>query len=184
MRHRVKTKSLGRDKDHRKSLMRTLSTQLVEHESITTTLAKAKYLRPYFEKLITKAKQGSDFNNVKYMRKKLSTEEAVKKMLSDLGPRFKSRKGGYTRIIKVGERDGDKAHMARIELVEKPKSKKEAKKKTDKEDKKEEVKKETKEEKDKTGDKKETKAKTKTSTKKTATKKKTSKSTTKKEDKK
>ena len=121
MRHRVKTKTLHRDKDHRKSLLRTLSTQLVEHEKITTTLAKAKYLRPHVEKLITRAKKGNNFNNVKYMRARLSSEDAIRKILEDLGPRFKSRAGGYTRIVKVGERDGDKASMARIELVDKPK---------------------------------------------------------------
>lgn len=147
MRHRVKKKIIGRDGAHRKSLVRTMSTQLAEHESITTTLTKAKYLKPRFEKLITKAKRGADFNNVKYMKKKLNTDDAVRKMLSDLGPRFKSRDGGYTRIVKLGERDGDKAPMARIELVEKPKvqkkektaktkdgDKKEVKKKDDKKD--------------------------------------------------
>ncbi len=130
MRHRVKTKTLHRDMDHRRSLLKTLSTQLVEHEQIVTTVAKAKYLRPHVEKLITKAKIGHDFNNVKYMKSKLSSEEAVRKILVDLGPRFKDRAGGYTRIVKIGERDGDKASMARIELVDKPKKeeKKEVKK--------------------------------------------------------
>lgn len=129
MRHRVKTKTLKRDGDHRRALRKNLSTNLTVHESIVTTLTKAKYIRPYFEKLVTRAKRGNDFNNVKYMKTKLTTDEAVRKMLSDLGTRFKSRPGGYTRIVKMGNRDGDKAPMARIELTEKPATKKPEKKK-------------------------------------------------------
>ena len=128
MRHRVKTKILGRDKEHRMSMLKTLSTQLVMHEGLTTTVTKAKYLRPHVEKLITKARGGGHFNNVKYMKKMLSTDEAVRKILSDIGPRNKTRAGGYTRIIKVGNRLGDHASMARIELVEKPVIKKPPKK--------------------------------------------------------
>lgn len=117
MRHRVKTKILSRDSAHRKSLLRNLSTSLVENEKIVTTVSKAKYLRPYFEKLITKAKSGEDFNNVKYMKARLNSNDAVKKILSDLGKRFSNTAGGYTRIIKVGNRAGDNAPMARIELT-------------------------------------------------------------------
>ncbi len=120
MRKRVKKKTLHRDKAHRKSLLKNLSTQLIIHEQITTTQAKAKFLRPHVEKLITKAKRGNDFNNIKYMKKMLSTADAIEKMLADVGPRNKKRPGGYTRIIKVGNRQGDNAPMAKIELVEKP----------------------------------------------------------------
>ena len=147
MRHRVKTKIIGRDKEHRKSMLKNLSTQLVTHEGITTTVTKAKYLRPHIEKLITKAKNGGHFNNVKYMKKMLSTDDAVRKILSDLGPRNKTRAGGYTRIIKVGNRSGDYAPMARIEFVEKPtikKPPKKAKKKAENKETKTEVAKETK----------------------------------------
>lgn len=135
MRKRVKKKTIGRDSSHRKALLKTLSTQLVIHEKITTTTAKAKFLRPHVEKLITKAKRGSDLNNLKFMKKMLTTNEAVDKMLEDIGPRFKTRPGGYTRIIKVGNRQGDNAPLARIELVEKPAAKtktKKTKKKTKK----------------------------------------------------
>jgi len=128
MRKRIKKKTLHRDRAHRKALLKNLSTQLIIHEKITTTKAKAKFLRPHVEKLITKAKRGNDFNNVKYMKKMLSTADAIEKMLADVGPRNKTRPGGYTRIIKVGNRQGDNAPMAKIELVEKPTKKKPLKK--------------------------------------------------------
>ena len=124
MRHRVKAKALKRDIDHKKALIKNLSSSLVEHETVTTTLAKAKFIRPYFEKLITRAKRGSDFNNVKYMKARLSSNEIVKKILTELGPRFKNRAGGYLRITRIGSRKGDSAPMARIELTEKPTGKK------------------------------------------------------------
>lgn len=129
MRHRVATKNLSRDIDHRRALIKNLSSSLIEHEEVVTTLAKAKYVRSLFEKLITRAKTGNHFNNVKYMKTKLTTDEAVRKILEDLGPRFMKRPGGYTRVVKIGNRDGDRAVMARIELTEKPEiKKKEAKK--------------------------------------------------------
>lgn len=136
MRKRIKKKTIKRDSSHRKALLKNLSTQLVIHEKITTTKAKAKFLRPHIEKLITKAKVGADLNNLKYMKNMLSTPEAVEKMLTELGPRFKSRPGGYTRVIKTGNRSGDNAPMARIELVEKPKSRKKQTKTSKKKDKK------------------------------------------------
>jgi large subunit ribosomal protein L17 len=123
MLHRVKEKKLGRDADHRKALIRNLSTSLVEHKSVNTTLAKAKYVKPFVEKLITKAKKGPDFNTVKYARTKLTTESAVRALFSEVAPLFEKRNGGYTRIVKLPERDGDKAPMAKIEfVVEKPKA--------------------------------------------------------------
>jgi len=128
MRKRIKKKTMGRDRAHRRALLKNLSTQLVTHEQITTTVSKAKFLRPHVEKLITKAKGGSNFNNVKYMKKMLSTADAVEKILADVGPRFISRPGGYTRIVKTGNRQGDNAPMARIELVEKRTAKKVTKK--------------------------------------------------------
>ena len=127
MLHRIKTKTLHRDRDHRKALIKNLSDQLITHEAIVTTVAKAKFLRPHFERLVTKAKKGKDFNTVKYLKARLASDEAVRKLVEDLGPRFEKRPGGYTRIIKVGNRDGDNAPMARIELTEKPAKKKEEK---------------------------------------------------------
>jgi len=117
MRHRVATKTLNRDAAHRKSLLRNLSTSLVLHEKVVTTTTKAKYLRPYIEKLITKAKKGNDFNTVKYLKARLTQNDAVRKIISDIGPRFISTPGGYTRIVKMGERKGDNASMARIEFT-------------------------------------------------------------------
>ena len=114
----VKKKTIKRDRDHAKALLKNMSTQLIMHEQIITTTAKAKFLRPHIEKLITKAKRGSNFNNVKYMKNMLSTDAAVRKMLSEVGPMFIARPGGYTRIIRVGNRIGDNSSMSKIELVE------------------------------------------------------------------
>ncbi|MBW6442074.1 50S ribosomal protein L17 [Patescibacteria group bacterium] len=124
MRHRVVKKILNRDKDHREALISNLSSQLIEEGKINTTLAKAKALRPKFEKLVTKAVKAhkSDdsifkFNTVKLLRKKIRSESAIRKLMEDVAPKFSNRPGGYTKIIKTGNRDGDKAQTARIELV-------------------------------------------------------------------
>lgn len=119
--HRVKSTTLHRTAAHRKSLLRNLSDSIVMHEKIVTTLAKAKYVKPYIERLITHAKAGNTFNNIKYMKTKLLSDDAVRKILLELGPRFLERKGGYTRIIKLKNRVGDNSPSARIELCEKPK---------------------------------------------------------------
>lgn len=116
MRHRMKGKILGREKAPRESLMRNLSAEIVLYEKIKTTLAKAKAVRPYVEKMITIGKE----NNLQNRRKLLKFfyfENPVKKILEVLGPRFKDRKGGYTRIVKLGLRKGDAAKEAIIELV-------------------------------------------------------------------
>ncbi len=115
--HRVKEKKLGRDAAHRKALIKNLSTSLVMHKKIETTLAKAKYLRPFIEKLITKAKQSQDFTAVKYAKNKLTTNDAVNALFKEVVPLFEKRQGGYTRIVKLPERVGDNAKMARIEFV-------------------------------------------------------------------
>ncbi len=124
MRHRVVKKTLGRNTGQRKALMISLSEHLIEQGKINTTLAKAKYLRPVIEKIITKAVKAvktdnkiTKFNAVKLLRKYLKSESAIKKLLDDVAPRFKDRPGGYTKIVKTGNRDGDKAATARIELV-------------------------------------------------------------------
>lgn len=136
MRHRVVKKILGRDEEHRKALMSNLSSQLIEHGKINTTLPKAKVLRPFVEKLITKAikshKSGNKmdkFNTVKDLRKYLRNEKTIRKLIEDIAPMYLERDGGYTRIIKTGERDGDKAPMARIELIKDKEAKKEELKK-------------------------------------------------------
>jgi large subunit ribosomal protein L17 len=124
MRHRVKKKVLNTTPAHRKTIVKGLCGQLIEYEKIETTLAKAKYFQPYVENLITRAKKidkkdkVSLFNSVKYLRTKLLTEEAITKLIEEVGPRFAKRNGGYTRVVRIGNRDGDNAPMARIELVE------------------------------------------------------------------
>ncbi|HPD73769.1 MAG TPA: 50S ribosomal protein L17 [bacterium] len=124
MRHRVVKKKLNRDMDHRKSLALNLSSQIIENGKINTTLAKAKWVKPKIEKLITKAIKAhkSDdkifkFNTVKALRKSLRSEEVIKKLMEEIAPKFLERAGGYTKIIKTGNRDGDNSLTARIELV-------------------------------------------------------------------
>ena len=109
--------SLGADPSHQRLMLRNLARSLFEHERIKTTEAKAKLLRPYAERLITKAKAGS----VHHRRQVLSVIEdrgVVHKLFADIGPRFATRNGGYTRIAKLGPRNGDGAPMAIIELTD------------------------------------------------------------------
>lgn len=146
MKHRVEGKILGRDTDHRKSLLRNLATSLILNGSIKTTVAKAKFARPYVEKLVTKAKSKS-FNTIKYLRTRLWDEDAVRDLVDVIGPKFNLRPGGYTRIIRLGRRLGDDAETARLEWVEKiereksKKTKEKPKEKGEKEEKKPRVKK-------------------------------------------
>mgnify|MGYP006312220103 CR=1 FL=1 len=116
MRHRKKGKILDRKFQSRKALLRSLATNLVLFEKIKTTEAKAKALKPIIEKLITKAKKG-DLTARRDLLKYLYLEVAVKKMINEMGPRYKDRKGGYTRISKLGTRQGDGAQIAQIELI-------------------------------------------------------------------
>jgi len=109
--------ALGSNPSHHRLMLRNLAESLFEHERIRTTEAKAKALRPYAERLITKAKKGT----VHHRRQVLSDIEnraVVHKLFADIGPRFSERNGGYTRIVKLGQRSGDGAPMALIELVE------------------------------------------------------------------
>lgn len=122
MRHRVARKILGRDSAHRASLLKNLATSLVVAGKIETTLAKAKFVKPYVEKLVTKAKAGANFNNVKYLKTKLTTDEAVRAILEKVAPEFADRNGGYTRIVRTRNRDGDNSTMARLEFVTKVKA--------------------------------------------------------------
>src|SRR5918998_6547588 len=108
---------LGSNPKHQRLMLSNLASSLFEHERITTTEAKAKLLRPFAERLITKAKKGS----VHHRRQVLSLIQdraLVHKLFDDIGPRFADRNGGYTRILKLGPRNGDGAPMVLIELVE------------------------------------------------------------------
>jgi large subunit ribosomal protein L17 len=108
---------LGSDPGHQRLLLSTLAAQLFTHEAIDTTEAKAKALRPYAEKLITKAKRG-DLASRRDVLKDIPDRDVVARLFHEIGPRFEDREGGYTRILKLGPRKGDAAPMARIELVE------------------------------------------------------------------
>lgn len=116
MQHRVSERRLKRDKDHRKALLRNLSDSLFTHGAITTTETKAKFVKPYAEKLITRAKDKT-YTNIKLVKAKLTTDIAARKLFEEIAPQFSGRPGGYTRIVKLGFRDGDSAPMARLELV-------------------------------------------------------------------
>jgi large subunit ribosomal protein L17 len=116
MRHRNKGKILDREIGPRRALLRALATSIVLHEKIQTTEAKAKAVRPLVERLITKAK-AQTLASRREVARVLYTETAVKKIVEDLGKRYKDRNGGYTRTVKLGIRVGDSAHMVQIELV-------------------------------------------------------------------
>ena len=115
MKHKSKGRQFKRNKSQKKALLKHLAEVLVLHEKITTTTAKAKELSPYIEKLITKAKN-QNLSSAKAIHDKLA-DEAAKKIINDLAKKYKSRNGGYTRVIKIGERKGDIAEMSVIEFV-------------------------------------------------------------------
>ncbi|PIT86570.1 MAG: 50S ribosomal protein L17 [Candidatus Magasanikbacteria bacterium CG10_big_fil_rev_8_21_14_0_10_43_6] len=116
MRHRVKKFTLGRKKAQRKALLRNLAQSLVLHGAIRTTSAKAKALRTVVEPLVTRARRGT-LADRREIAKVLYTQDALRKMMDDIGPKYKERPGGYTRIIKVGHRPTDGADVVRIEFV-------------------------------------------------------------------
>lgn len=116
MRHRKKGRNLSRSPSHRRALLRNMATSLFRHERITTTTAKAKELRPYAERLITLAKRG-DLHARRLAARRIADREVLGKLFDDIGPRYVERPGGYTRILKLGNRRGDAADMALIELV-------------------------------------------------------------------
>ena len=119
MRHRNSGRYFNRDSSHRKAMFRNMTTSLVAHELIKTTLPKAKELRRYAEPLITLAKKDSVANR-RLAFARLRDDAAVGKLFSELGPRYQARPGGYIRILKCGLRAGDKAPMAYVELVDRP----------------------------------------------------------------
>ena len=117
MKNLKRGRTLGRNSAKRKALFQSLAISLIEHEGIKTTLAKAKELRLFIEPLITLSKNDS-VSNRRIAFSKIRNKSAVGKLFSDLGPRFKDRPGGYSRIIKIGFRKGDAAPLAFIELLD------------------------------------------------------------------
>jgi large subunit ribosomal protein L17 len=117
MRHGLSGRKFNRTKGHRRALMANLANALLKHEQITTTLPKAKDLRPYVERMITLGKKGT-LASRRLAAGRLRDESIVAKLFNTLGPRYKDRNGGYTRVIKAGFRHGDSAPMAVIELVD------------------------------------------------------------------
>ncbi len=115
MRKLNKGRKFSRTTDQRRALMRTMANSFFEREKIETTLAKAKEFRPVVEKMITKAKAGG-LSNTRLLAKDLSPE-IVSKLVKEIAPKYKDRKGGYTRIVKLGARQHDSAEMAIFELV-------------------------------------------------------------------
>ena len=119
MRHRHTGRQLNRNSSHRKAMFKNMSVSLIDHELIRTTVAKAKELRGKVERLITLAKVDSVANR-RLAFARLRDRDAVTKLFTEIGPRYASRPGGYTRVLKCGFRTGDKAPMAFIELVDRP----------------------------------------------------------------
>lgn len=117
MRHKVAGKKLNRTKNQRTALFRGLANSLILHEKIETTSAKAKVVKPLVEKLITRAKINT-IHNRRLLIKELASENTARKMLEVIGPKFKNRPGGYTKIVKLGSRSGDQAPMVNLMFVE------------------------------------------------------------------
>jgi len=117
MRHRKKGRKLSRTASHRRATLRNMATSLFRHGRIETTTAKAKELRPYAERLITLAKRG-DLHARRLAARKIQDREVLGALFDDIGPKFSERPGGYTRVLKLGNRKGDAAEMSLIELVD------------------------------------------------------------------
>lgn len=117
MRHGISQRKLSRKSGHRKALFRNMAAALIKHEQISTTLPKAKELRPYVEKLITLAKRGG-LSNRRLAMRRLGDETQLKKLFDVLAERYADRDGGYTRVIKAGYRQSDSAALGVIELVD------------------------------------------------------------------
>jgi large subunit ribosomal protein L17 len=125
MRHRVAHRKLGRVTEHRIAMLRNQATALLLHEHLTTTVPKAKELRPFVERLITVAKRGlkagtanaKELNARRLVMQDVQDRDVVSKLFDTIAPRFEARAGGYTRLIRVGFRRGDAAEMAQVELI-------------------------------------------------------------------
>ena len=118
MRHKYSGRKLNRTSSHRTAMFKNMMASLIEHEEIKTTLPKAKELRKFLERLITISKVDT-LSKRRVVFSRIRSKDAVTKLFSELGPRFKNRPGGYLRILKCGFRPGDKAPMAIIQLVDK-----------------------------------------------------------------
>ena len=116
MRHRRKGRQLSRTASHRVATLRNMASSLFQHDGVTTTVAKAKELRPFAERLITLARRG-DLHARRQVERHIKDKDVTGRLFAELGPRFAARPGGYTRIVKLGHREGDGAELARIELV-------------------------------------------------------------------
>src|SRR4030081_2057219 len=125
MRHRVAHRKLGRVTEHRMSMLRNQATALLKYEHLTTTVPKAKELRPFVERLITIAKRGlangtanaKELNARRPVMRDVQDREIVTKLFDTIAPRFAARAGGYTRLLRIGFRKGDSAEIAQVELV-------------------------------------------------------------------
>lgn len=117
MRHRKKGRQLSRTRSHKKAMLRNMATSLFRHERIRTTEAKAKELRPFAERLISLARR-DDLHARRRARRHIADREVLQKLFDEIGPRFRNRPGGYTRVLKLGARKGDGAELALIELTE------------------------------------------------------------------
>ncbi len=117
MRHLKHGRKLGRNTAHRKALFKNLMSELIKHERIITTLAKAKEVRPLMEKLITRGKKGT-VHDRRMVRRWIEDRTLIKKLFDEIAPRFQNRNGGYLRIVKLGFRRGDAAEMAILEFVD------------------------------------------------------------------
>ncbi len=117
MRHRKKGRKLGVNPSHRRAMLANLAENLILHKRIKTTESRAKELRRYIEPLITKAKKG-DLNSIRIISRKIRHKNILGILLNDIAPVYKNRNGGYTRIIKLGFRDNDRASVALIEFVD------------------------------------------------------------------
>ncbi len=117
MRHRKKGRQLSRTRSHKRAMLRNMATSLFRHERIRTTEAKAKELRPFAERLISLARS-DDVHSRRRAGRQIADREVLQKLFHDIGPRFRGRPGGYTRILKLGARKGDGAELALVELTE------------------------------------------------------------------
>ena len=121
MRHGVAQRKLNRTASHRTAMFANMAASLIKHEQIVTTLPKAKSLRPVVEKLVTLAKRG-DLSARRLAASRIRDEDMTKKLFDVIGPRYKARAGGYTRVLKAGYRYGDNAPMAVIEFMDRDES--------------------------------------------------------------
>jgi len=117
MRHRIRGVKLNRDKEHRKAMFSNMMESFFEYERIRTTTAKARELSRLSEKMITRAKE-NNLHNKRVVLRRLKNRDIVAKLFDDIAPRYRNVNGGYTRVIKIGQRAGDGAEMSILELVE------------------------------------------------------------------